>query len=319
VVVDYDGAWKELLEVYFQPFLEFCFPDAASKVDWTRPVVFLDNELQEVVRDAELGKLRADRLVRVHGLDGKEEWLLIHVEIQGQPDPRLPRRMYDYYHRIADRYARPVVSMVVLADERPDWKPAFYQEEHWGCRLRFDYLVCKLIEIPPQRLEQENNPTAVVIAAHLATLRTVTNMSGRKLLKWQLTRRLYERGYSKKDVLEIFRLIDWMMVLPESLKVEFRQELIQYEQEKAMPHLTSIEMLALEEGRLEGREEGRLEGQSRILQRLLERRWGKLSPAMEQSLRALDSEKLERLAEAFLDFRSANDLDSWLKSQSPKP
>ena len=79
-------------------------------------------------------------------------------------------------------------------------------------------------------------------------------MQGRKLLKWELTRRLYERGYGKKDVLEIFRLIDWLMVLPESLKVAFRQQLKQYEQEKAMPHLTSIEVLALEEGRQEGRQ-----------------------------------------------------------------
>jgi len=186
VVADYDGAWKELLEVYFQPFLEFCFPEAAQRVDWRQPVVFLDQELQEVVRDAELGKLRADKLVRVRRLGGQEEWLLIHVEVQGQPDPRLPLRMYDYYHRIRDRYGRPVVSMAVLADPQPEWRPDFYQEEHWGCRLRFDYLLCKLIEITPQRLEQENNPAAVVIAAHLATLRTAADMQGRKLLKWEL-------------------------------------------------------------------------------------------------------------------------------------
>ena len=45
---DFDGAWKEFLEVYFRPFLEFCFPRAASRVDWSQPVAFLDKELQEV-------------------------------------------------------------------------------------------------------------------------------------------------------------------------------------------------------------------------------------------------------------------------------
>jgi len=78
VAVDYDGAWKELLEVYFRPFREFCFPNAARRVDWSQPAVFLDKELQEVVRDAESGKLRADKLIRVNALDGREEWLLIH-------------------------------------------------------------------------------------------------------------------------------------------------------------------------------------------------------------------------------------------------
>src|SRR5690349_12638036 len=113
--------------------------------------------------------------------------------------------------------------------------------EHWGCRLRFEYLVCKLIDVPAQQLEQENNPAVLVIAAHLATQRTNADAAGRKLLKWQLMRRLYERGYAKRDVLEIFRLIDWLMVLPESLTIAFQQELVQYEQQKVMPHLTSIE------------------------------------------------------------------------------
>src|SRR6266511_2466622 len=86
---DYDGAWKEFLEIYLRPFLEFCFSRAASRVDWSQPVIFLDKELQEVVRDSELGKLRADKLIRVGCLAGQEEWVLIHVEVQSQPDEGL--------------------------------------------------------------------------------------------------------------------------------------------------------------------------------------------------------------------------------------
>src|SRR5437660_4298185 len=70
-------------------------------------------------------------------------------------------------------------------------------------------------------------------------------------------------------------------------------------------------MLALEEGRQEGRQEG----QYRIVQRLLERRWGKLSPQVEQRLQALISQQLELLAEALLDFRSQADLETWLSDR----
>lgn len=59
---DYDGGWKEVLENYFRPFLEFCFPATASEIDWNVPLEFLDKELEEVVRDADLGKQRADIL-----------------------------------------------------------------------------------------------------------------------------------------------------------------------------------------------------------------------------------------------------------------
>jgi hypothetical protein len=88
------------------------------------------------VRDSELGKQRVDKLIKVRRLDGEEEWVLLHVEIQAQIDEGLPRRVYQYFHRIVDRYGRRVVTLVVLADPRPGWHPGSYEEELWGCRLR---------------------------------------------------------------------------------------------------------------------------------------------------------------------------------------
>ena len=69
---DFDGAWKEALEQFFRPFLDFCFPDIAARVDWSKGFDFLDKELQKVVHDAEMGTLRVDKLVQVYRLDGIE-------------------------------------------------------------------------------------------------------------------------------------------------------------------------------------------------------------------------------------------------------
>jgi len=132
---DYDGAWKEALDLYWRPFVELCFPEVARRIDWSAPVEFLDKELQEIVRDADLGKQRVDKLVKVRRLDGTEEWVLVHVEVQAQPDEGLPQRVYQYHHRIVDRFGRRVVTLVVLADERAGWCPATYEEELWGCRV----------------------------------------------------------------------------------------------------------------------------------------------------------------------------------------
>jgi hypothetical protein len=136
VTTDYDGGWKEVLEHYFRSFLELCFPAASAEIDWNAPFEFLDKELEEVVRDADLGKQRADKLVKVQRLDGVAEWVLVHVEVQAQRDPDLPLRMYRYHHRISDRYGRAVVSLAVLADPLPDWRPGAYEEDLWGCRLQ---------------------------------------------------------------------------------------------------------------------------------------------------------------------------------------
>ena len=78
---DYDGAWKETLERFLPQFLEVAFPTIHRAVDWTKTVRFLDTELQEIVRAAEAGTVRADKLVEVMRVDGIEEWLLIHAEV----------------------------------------------------------------------------------------------------------------------------------------------------------------------------------------------------------------------------------------------
>lgn len=42
---DYDSPWKETLECFFQSFLEFCLPEAAAAIDWSRGYESLDKEL----------------------------------------------------------------------------------------------------------------------------------------------------------------------------------------------------------------------------------------------------------------------------------
>jgi hypothetical protein len=248
---DYDGAWKEAIETFLRPFLELCFPAVARCIDWNARVEFLDQELQEIVRDSDLGKQRVDKLIKVLRLDGCEEWVLVHVEVQTQPDADLARRVYQYHHRIVDRFGKRVATLVVLADEREGWKPQVYEAELWGCGLRFYFPVCKLLELGADRnrLEEGDNPAGLVVAAHLAAQATRGNMDLRKSSKWQLTRRLYERGYQRKEILDLFRLIDWLMILPDGLEIEFRRELINFEKEKVMPYITSIERIGREEGR----------------------------------------------------------------------
>ena len=62
---DYDSPWKEMLEGYFEEFMAFFFPEIAADIEWELGYQFLDKELQQVVRDAELGRRVADKLVKV--------------------------------------------------------------------------------------------------------------------------------------------------------------------------------------------------------------------------------------------------------------
>src|SRR5712691_3101875 len=107
---DYDSPWKEAIEHYFPAFIAFFFPHIFAEIAWHRGYEFLDTELERVVRDATVGRRYADKLVKVFLQDGQETWLLIHIEIQGYPDPAFARRMFIYHYRIFDRYGVEVVS-----------------------------------------------------------------------------------------------------------------------------------------------------------------------------------------------------------------
>jgi len=53
----YDSPWKDILEIYFEDFLQFFFPNIHSAIDWTQPIEFLNKELKQVTKDAEVGRM----------------------------------------------------------------------------------------------------------------------------------------------------------------------------------------------------------------------------------------------------------------------
>lgn len=131
---EYDSPWKDIVETYFQDFMQFFFPQIYEDIDWRRGYDFLDQELQQVVRDAEMGKRLADKLVKVWKRSGEESWVLIHLEIQSQEEGQFSGRVFVYYYRLRDKYNQKVVSLAILGDERDTWRPGAFQEELWGCR-----------------------------------------------------------------------------------------------------------------------------------------------------------------------------------------
>ncbi len=256
VRANYDSPWKEALNFYFPQFLEFCFPDIYQDIDWEQGYETWDTELQEIVRDAEIGDRLADKLVKVYLRQQQQEvFLLVHVEVQGSVDLDFPKRMFIYNHRIFDRYDRQVISLAVLGDEQKSWSPNSYGYQIRGFTSYLEFPMVKLLDYQEQGnlLEESTNPFAIIIMAHLTAKKTTNHPEERFQGKLRMVRRLYERGYNREQILELFRLIDWMMVLPPGLEQEFRVEYKRYQEEQKMPYITSIERLAKEEGKAEER------------------------------------------------------------------
>lgn len=258
---DHDSPWKMALEAYFEEFLGLLFPAINQHVDWSKGYSFLDNELQQITADAESGRRYADKLIKVYAKDGSETWVLIHVEVQGEPEEYFAERMFTYQYRLRDRYNMDVVSLAVLADTRKSFRPTTFHYQRWGCELTFTFPTAKLIdwEVRWAELETSNNVFALVVMAQIQAKR-LKDSASRKDTKIALIRLLYERGYQREQILRLFNIIDWMIQLPKNVDPEFAQAVYAIQEEKHMPYVNTIERLGIEKGRLEGRQEGRLEG-----------------------------------------------------------
>jgi hypothetical protein len=283
VPANYDEAWKAAIEQYFEAFVAFFFPVAYEAIDWERGFEFLDQELQQIVRDAEAGTRYVDKLLKVWLKDGAEAWLLLHVEIQSQRDGDFAKRMYVYHYRIFDRYDREVVSLAVLGDDQPNWRPQEYGYGRWGCEMRLRFPIVKLLDYVWEDLEASSNPFAAVVMAHRQTQNTTQDAQNRLQWKLRLIQRLYRRGYSRQDILEMFLVLDRMMRLPEQLELVFREEIKRFEEENQMPYISSIERI----GRQEGRVEGRVEERHDIIRDLLVSRFGVLDEGLEAIIEPL--------------------------------
>lgn len=308
----YDSPWKGILDRYFPAFIAFFFPEIYQDIDWSRGYEILDKELEKIVREADLGNRYADKLIKVWRLDGEEQVVYIHVEVQAQRQPIFDERMYVYNYRVYDRYQEPVVSLAILADDKPKWKPKRFGYELWGCKASLEFPVVKLWDYDGKwdDLAASTNPFATVVMAHLRTLTTREDPDARFRWKLSMFRRLYESGYDRQQVLDLLWFIDWVMWLPSKLKQHFENTIEAYEAEKKMRYMTTWERRGLEKGLEKGLEQGILTGEAKLLKRLLTRRFDGLPGWVEERLTQASREQLESWADRVLDAKRLEDVFS---------
>jgi len=319
---DYDSPWKEAVETFLPECLAFFFPQAYVAIDWTRGHTFLDQELRQVQREAERGRQVVDKLVQVYRLDGTDTWVLVHIEVQSQAEVDFAQRMFTYYYRLLDRFDHPIVSVAILGDERPTWRPDRYVTDLWGYGVQFTFRSIKLLDYRAHlsQLEDSRNPFATIVLAHLQAQQTRQDPRARLQAKLQMLRRLYGQGYNREQIIGLFRFIDWLLALPPALAEQFWDEVAILEQEEKMPYITSVERIGIEKGLEQGRQEGRQEGLEQGLRQglldgialALKIKFGAASAEILLEIQALSS--LDAIRAVYTQIETAQTLDDVRRS-----
>lgn len=209
----YDSPWKAAISHALRAFTAFFFAEIYAQIDWSKRPRFRDKELAGLAVGDELV---ADKLVEVYLRAGGVHWVLIHIEVQAQRDASLARRVLDYNYRIFKEYGRPVASLVVLADGDAGWRPHDFHTQLLGTEMGISFPIAKLLDQVgnSEALLRSNNPFALLTLAHLRTQQARRNPAKLFSVKWQYTKLLFQHRWSKQRIIIMFKVLNWMMVLP---------------------------------------------------------------------------------------------------------
>ncbi|MCU0533573.1 MAG: Rpn family recombination-promoting nuclease/putative transposase [Hydrococcus sp. Prado102] len=304
-MIDHDRLFKELLSTFFVEFVELFFPEVMAYLE-PESVTFLDKEVFTDVTAGE--RYETDLLVQAR-FRGQESYFLIHTENQSTPDINFNRRLFRYFARLHEKFALPIYPVVVFSYDKPK-KPAEnrYQVEFPDFKvLEFNYRVIQLNRLNWRDFLSRRNPVASALMAKMQIA-----PSDRPKVKAECLRLLVTLQLDPARMQLISGFIDTYLDLTESEEQAFSAELDKIEpeqREEVMQIVTSWMRTGIEQGRQEGRER-----EIELVLRMLGVKLGSLDPEIEAQIRGLEIDRLEELGIALLNFKSADDLTTWLKN-----
>ena len=207
-----DYLWKSVLEEVFVDFLRFMHPNADEIFDFEKEPDFLDKELEQLFppdeTEDEFSVKIVDKLAKVYTRDGKEEWVLIHCEVQGEYDPGFPLRMYTYFARIFDKYGKRISAYAILTEPYLIERPNSYTTEFLGTKLEYHYNIYKIARQNEAELLQSNNPFAMIVLTVLSVLKNKSmNDDTLMELKLELAKRFLAMAIPKEKIKAIMNFL----------------------------------------------------------------------------------------------------------------
>ncbi len=262
-----DQLWKGILEDLFDDFLRFMHPDADNIFDFDREIEFLDKELEQLFPPEEnqyTPKL-VDKLAKVYRNGGGEEWILIHIEVQGQYRNDFSKRMYQYFSRIFDKYDKPITAYAIFTEASKMVRPDTFKLDCLGTSLQYRYNTYKIAVQDDDKLRISNNPFAVAVLVAKLAFAGKEIRSGEERdkllygLKMQLSRDLLQKEIAKNKIHKLMTFLRYY-VLFESSEINhiFDSELNELtERSETM----GIEELLLDRAKKQGIQKGKKEGE----------------------------------------------------------
>jgi predicted transposase/invertase (TIGR01784 family) len=273
----YDNICKFLAETYSRDFASWLLREPIELT------LLSPSELS-------LEPIRADALIL---LESQE--VILHLEFQTEPDENMPFRMLDYRTRVYRRFPRKTLRQVVIYLKETG-SEFVYQTAFTLPNTRHEFEVIRLWEVPAEELLEFTGLLPFV------TLGRTENRAETLREVAERVERIGERR-EKGNVAAATSLLAGLVLRKDLIQYLFREEIMQE---------SVIYQDILARGEARGKAEGKQEGEVILILRILNRRFGGISPDVAEQIRGLPVERLEQLGEDLLDFSEREDIIAWL-------
>lgn len=232
--------------------------------------------------------IRADSVMLLQSAE-----IILHTEFQTVPDESMSFRMADYYLRLRRKFPNREIEQVVIY-LKPSSSDLVRQTRYQTRVMTHDFRAIRLWEEP---LEVFLNSPGLL---PYAVLSRAENKEG-----------VLQRVVNELDRIEDSRQRSNLAAATSVLAgLQLSEEVITRLMRSPGMHESTMYQAILREGEIEGLKRGRRE----LVLKQLARKIGSIGPQLQARVSDLDSEGLEGLGEALLDFQNVGDLENWLGS-----
>jgi len=269
----YDNVCKFLAENYSRDFAQWLLGE---------PLSFTQLSPSEL----SLEPIRADALILL-----ESDQIILHLEFQTDPDPKMSFRMLDYRTRVYRRFPKKTMRQVVIYLKETS-SPLVQENAFILPNTRHEYEVLRLWEIPAEKM---------LGLSGLLPLANLGKTPNRPEILRQVAAKIdnIEGRTEKSNLAAATAILAGLVLSKEIIGSLLREEIMR-------------ESVIYQDIRESGKAQGRREEAVSLILRLLNRRLGEISSTLSQQIQELSLEQLETLGEALLDFTSLTDLTTWL-------
>jgi hypothetical protein len=303
-MADHDQRFKTLLQEFFAEFMQLFFPDWVARFDlenieWLNTELFADPPQGERRLLDLVAKLNVRQVLPAQRPGREDKWIaLLHVEIESDDKvaPFRPR-LFDYFWILQERYNLPVLPIGLylrVGLQGIGWD--VYEQWFWERRLvRFEYPYIGLPALDAEQYVTGENLLGVALSALMRI-----SPDRRAWIKAEALRRLVAAPEKAKRRFLLCECVQAYLPLEGPQLDEFNQLLLTERYAEIQPMATTWFE--------QGIETGILQGQIRTLRKLIEKRFGPLTPPVLTRLDACSEEELDRITVQLLDARSLTEL-----------